>query len=53
MEHLDVRVKKLTDENEQLKRENARLSTEIQTVKVEVRRPNSTPNVGRRASIVF
>lgn len=36
MENLDTRVKRLTDENEQLKRENNRLQTQVQTLTLEV-----------------
>ncbi|CAF1043905.1 unnamed protein product [Rotaria magnacalcarata] len=35
MENLDVRVNRLTDENEQLKRENSKLLTRIQTLEME------------------
>jgi hypothetical protein len=36
MENLDTRVKSLTDENEQLKKENSKLLTRIQTLEMEV-----------------
>jgi cell division protein FtsB len=36
MENLDVKVKDLTDENEQLKRENSKLLTRIHTLEMEV-----------------
>jgi cell division protein FtsB len=36
MENLDTRVKDLTDENEQLKKENSRLSTRIHILEMEV-----------------
>ncbi|CAF4863107.1 unnamed protein product, partial [Rotaria sp. Silwood2] len=35
MENLDVKVKRLTDENEQLKRENSKLLTRIHTLEME------------------
>lgn len=36
MENLDVKVKDLTDENEQLKKENSKLLTRIHTLEMEV-----------------
>ena len=36
MENLDVQVKNLADENEQLKKENSRLLTRIETLELEV-----------------
>jgi cell division protein FtsB len=36
MESLDTRVKTLTDENEQLKKENSKLLTRIHTLEMEV-----------------
>jgi hypothetical protein len=36
MEHLDVKVKDLTDENEELKKQNSKLLTRVHTLEMEV-----------------
>lgn len=36
MENLDIEVKELKEQNEQLKRENSKLLTRVQTLEMEV-----------------